>query len=77
MADSIAASKLAAFPFLPYYPGESLRVCISGCGGFIASHLAKRLKAEGHYVVACDWKRKSYFAVSLSVSCACLGRRRD
>ena len=64
MADSIATSKLAKYPFLPYFQGEKLRICVTGAGGFIASHLAKRLKAEGHYVVACDWKRNSYFAVS-------------
>ena len=64
MADSIATSKLAKYPFLPYFKGESLRICVTGAGGFIASHLAKRLKAEGHYIVACDWKRNSYFAVS-------------
>lgn len=66
MADTIATSKLAKYPFLPYFKGENLRICVTGAGGFIASHLAKRLKAEGHYVVACDWKRNSYFAVSLS-----------
>lgn len=65
MTDIIATSKLAKYPFLPYFKGENLRICMTGAGGFIASHLAKRLKAEGHYVVACDWKRNSYFAVSL------------
>ena len=24
------------------------------------SHLAKRLKSEGHYIVACDWKRNEH-----------------
>ena len=62
MTDIIATSKLAKYPFLPYFKGENLRICMTGAGGFIASHLAKRLKAEGHYVVACDWKRNSYFA---------------
>jgi GDP-D-mannose 3',5'-epimerase len=33
-----------------------MRICVTGAGGFIASHLAKRLKAEGHYVIAADWK---------------------
>ena len=33
--------------------------------GFIASHLAKRLKSEGHYIVACDWKRNEHMPVSL------------
>lgn len=32
------------------------RVCVAGGGGFIGSHLAKRLKSEGHYVVVADWK---------------------
>lgn len=43
-----------------YWPAL-LKVCVTGAGGFIASHLAKRLKSEGHYVVACDWKRNEYF----------------
>lgn len=42
-------------------------MCITGAGGFIASHLARRLKTEGHYIVACDWKRNEYF----SASCEC------
>jgi GDP-D-mannose 3',5'-epimerase len=25
--------------------------------------LGKRLKSEGHYIVACDWKRNEYFSV--------------
>ena len=33
-------------------------------GGFIASHLAKRLKSEGHYLVCSDWKRNSHMSVS-------------
>lgn len=39
---------------------KQLRICICGAGGFIASHLAKRLKAEGHYVIAADWKRNEF-----------------
>ena len=31
--------------------------------GFIASHLAKRLKSEGHYIIASDWKRNEHFEV--------------
>lgn len=46
-------------------PAGSLRICITGAGGFIASHLAKRLKSEGHYVIACDWKKNEYFKVNL------------
>ena len=37
-----------------------MRICITGAGGFIASHLAKRLKNEGHYVVGVDWKKNEY-----------------
>lgn len=52
-------SHLAKYPFEPY-SGTKLRVCVAGAGGFIGSHLAKRLKSEGHFVVACDWKRNEY-----------------
>lgn len=38
------------------------KVCIAGAGGFIGSHLAKRLKAEGHWVRAVDWKENEYMA---------------
>ena len=47
----------------PYWPDKKLRICITGAGGFIASHLAKRLKEEGHYVVGCDWKRNEHMPV--------------
>lgn len=39
---------------------EPKKVCITGAGGFIGSHLAKRLKEEGNYVVAVDWKRNEF-----------------
>lgn len=55
-----ASSKLAKFPFEPYWPEKKLRICVTGAGGFIASHLAKRLKSEGHYIVGCDWKRNEH-----------------
>lgn len=38
-----------------------LKVCVGGGAGFIGSHIAKRLKSEGHYVVSADWKRCQYF----------------
>uniref|UniRef100_A0A7S0VEM3 NAD-dependent epimerase/dehydratase domain-containing protein n=1 Tax=Polytomella parva TaxID=51329 RepID=A0A7S0VEM3_9CHLO len=60
-ADYYESSKLAKFPFEPYWPEKSLKICITGGGGFIASHLAKRLKSEGHYIISCDWKRNEYF----------------
>lgn len=45
-----------------YWPNARLRICVTGAGGFIASHLAARLKKEGHYIVACDWKRNEYMS---------------
>lgn len=63
-ADYEQASSLAMFPFEPYWPEKKVRICVTGAGGFIASHLAKRLKSEGHYVIACDWKRNEHFGVS-------------
>eukprot|EP00310_Coccolithus_braarudii_P022535 CAMPEP_0183336578 /NCGR_PEP_ID=MMETSP0164_2-20130417/4510_1 /TAXON_ID=221442 /ORGANISM="Coccolithus pelagicus ssp braarudi, Strain PLY182g" /LENGTH=369 /DNA_ID=CAMNT_0025506123 /DNA_START=52 /DNA_END=1161 /DNA_ORIENTATION=- len=44
--------------FTEDYP--SLKICVTGAGGFIASHLARRLKAEGHFVRAVDWKENEY-----------------
>lgn len=56
-------SQLAQYAFEPYWPERRLKVCVTGAGGFIGSHVAKRLKSEGHYVVACDWKRNEHFSV--------------
>ncbi|KIZ05142.1 NAD-dependent epimerase/dehydratase [Monoraphidium neglectum] len=55
-------SRLAKFPFEPYWPERTLKICVTGAGGFIGSHLARRLKSEGHYIVACDWKRNEHFS---------------
>ena len=52
-----------------YWPEARLRVCITGAGGFIASHLARRLKKEGHYIVAVDWKRNEHMTVR---ACTCI-----
>lgn len=41
--------------------GAKKRVLVTGAGGFIGSHLAKRLKEDGNYVVAADWKENEYF----------------
>jgi GDP-D-mannose 3',5'-epimerase len=38
-----------------------LRIFIAGGGGFIGSHVAKRLKEEGHFVRVADWKKLEYF----------------
>ncbi|KAK6161462.1 hypothetical protein DH2020_004843 [Rehmannia glutinosa] len=35
-------------------------VSITGAGGFIASHIARRLKSEGHYIIASDWKKNEH-----------------
>ena len=47
----------------PYWPEKKLKICVTGAGGFIGSHLAKRLKEEGHYVIGCDWKRNEHMPV--------------
>ncbi len=40
------------------------RVLVMGAGGFIGSHLVKRLKAEGHWVRGVDLKNPRYAASS-------------
>jgi nucleoside-diphosphate-sugar epimerase len=57
------SSKLAKYPFEPYWPEAKLKICVTGAGGFIASHLAKRLKSEGHHIIGCDWKRNEHMPV--------------
>jgi GDP-D-mannose 3',5'-epimerase len=37
-----------------------MKICVTGAGGFIASHLAKRLKQQGHYIIAADWKENEH-----------------
>jgi len=41
--------------------GTKMTVCLTGAGGFIASHIAKRLMAEGHHVIGVDWKENEHF----------------
>ncbi|CAN0335389.1 unnamed protein product, partial [Discosporangium mesarthrocarpum] len=36
------------------------QVCIGGGAGFIGSHLAKRLKKEGWYVISADWGENKF-----------------
>ncbi|HEY5211986.1 MAG TPA: NAD-dependent epimerase/dehydratase family protein [Acidobacteriaceae bacterium] len=36
------------------------RILVNGAGGFIAGHMVKRLKAEGHWVRAVDIKRHEF-----------------
>jgi len=40
------------------------RVLITGGGGFIGSHVAKRLKDEGHWIRIADWKLNEFFEES-------------
>jgi len=41
-------------------PGGKLRIGIGGGAGFIGSHIAKRFKEEGHYVICADWKENEF-----------------
>jgi GDP-D-mannose 3',5'-epimerase len=41
--------------------GTKMKVCCTGAGGFIASHIAKRLMDEGHTVVGVDWKENEHY----------------
>jgi GDP-D-mannose 3',5'-epimerase len=38
-----------------------MRICVAGGAGFIGSHLARRLKNEGHEIVIADIQRNIYF----------------
>merc|ERR1739848_42085 len=40
---------------------RTMKICIAGGGGFIGSHLARRLLKEGHHVVCADWAENTYF----------------
>ncbi|CAF1516946.1 unnamed protein product [Adineta ricciae] len=42
-------------------PTTQLKCLVGGGAGFIGSHLARRLKLEGHYVIVADWARNEYF----------------
>ncbi|OWM80243.1 hypothetical protein CDL15_Pgr019523 [Punica granatum] len=44
----------------PYWPSKKLRISVTGAGGFIGSHIARRLKSEGHYIIASDWKKNEH-----------------
>ena len=54
---------LSSSPARPESPTRPLLPC--NAGGFIGSHTAWRLKCEGHYVVACDWKRNEHMDESM------------
>jgi len=40
-----------------YWPKQRLTICVTGAGEFVGAELARRLKKDGHYVVACDTKK--------------------
>jgi GDP-D-mannose 3',5'-epimerase len=44
--------------------GEGRRVCVGGGAGFIGSHIAKRLKEAGWYVVVVDIKENEFMPVN-------------
>merc|ERR1719261_895662 len=44
--------------------GEGKKVCVGGGAGFIGSHIAKRLKENGWYVVVVDWKENEFMEKS-------------
>src|SRR5690349_7162978 len=37
------------------------RILVTGGGGFIGSHTAKRLKEQGHFVRIADWKKNEFW----------------
>ena len=43
---------------------KKMKICVTGAGGFIASHLSKRLKEEGHFIRAVDWKENEHRRMS-------------
>lgn len=55
--DAIAAAKAAG-------KGDKPIVCVAGGGGFIGSHIAKRLYEDGHFVICADWKNNEYFELN-------------
>lgn len=44
-------------------PGEGKKICVGGGAGFIGSHIAKRLKEAGYYVVVVDWKHNEFMKI--------------
>jgi len=56
---------MSIFKYGPFQEdGSQTRVCVTGAGGFIGSHLCKRLKDEGYFVVGADWKNNEFMAHS-------------
>jgi len=40
---------------------KKLKIAVCGGAGFIGSHVAKRMKEEGHYVVVADWVETEFW----------------
>jgi len=45
------------------------KILVTGGGGFIGSHLAKRLKDQGYWIRVADWKRNNHYFDSEDVFC--------
>ena len=59
--DQCSQTGLIIVQFISTQMATKLRIFIAGGGGFIGSHVAKRLKEEGHFVRVADWKKLEYF----------------
>ena len=46
------------------FPTGAIRVLVTGASGFIGSHLGKRLKHEGYYVIGVDWVEPEFMQSS-------------
>ena len=42
----------------------SKKILVLGAGGFIGSHLVKRLKSQGHYLIGIDIKKPDFSATA-------------
>lgn len=70
------ANPMSSFPSLKYSPEKSLRIVVTGAGGFIAGALAHRLHTQEnnpgvakHTVVCADWRRADYRKVREKALC--------
>ena len=54
---------------MQYFPGQKLRVVVTGVCGFLGGHLGRELRAQGHYVVGADRRPSHDAAIPLEQSC--------